>query len=147
MFPRIPAILTALILIAACNTPEKVETPAAGEPMLNLLLPSFYETLKKKPTSIYGVWRVKGTFMYSNVLNIKKDGTFSYYEGTCLGDTYSVGNWRGLGYSFALNSFAPSDTPIRWSGQKELTYYSFNNENAVFTAILCIYIVENVVPV
>lgn len=51
---------------------------------------------------MYGVWAVKGIFMYSNVLEIKRDGTFNFLEGGCTGSRFTEGNWQGSGYTCVL---------------------------------------------
>ena len=52
-------------------------------------------TIKAKDTyqlPYIGKWHLRGGF-YSSDLNIKKDGTFKFFERGCIGKCYTEGNW------------------------------------------------------
>lgn len=54
--------------------------------------------------SILGTWVYSFPF-YDAVLNIKSDGTFSWFDWGCTGKTYSEGNWQLNGNIVSLQSY------------------------------------------
>ena len=49
--------------------------------------------------------------MYSGVLEIKKDGRFTFRDRSCLGSSYSEGTWRTVGGVYVLQSLEKFKEP------------------------------------
>ena len=107
MISRISSILIAVFFLIACKNDKKAKLSSVDELKSDFIVPTVYEKVRFLPASIYGVWSVEGTFMYSNVLDIKRDGSFSFYERSCGGSSYSEGKCQraDAGYIYVLNSF------------------------------------------
>jgi hypothetical protein len=65
--------------------------------------------------------------MYSGVLEIKRDGSFTFHERGCMGSSYSEGTWRGFGDLCVLQSFEKFKEPSL-SSHRDSGYVYFDNE-------------------
>ena len=65
--------------------------------------------------------------MYSGVLEIKKDGRFTFRDRSCLGSSYSEGTWRTAGGVYVLQSLEKFKEPSL-SSHRDSGHVYFDNE-------------------
>ena len=55
--------------------------------------------------SIYGIWCYNSTSLFYNCrIKINKDGTFQYFDQSCLGKRFTEGNWTSIGFNQIFTS-------------------------------------------
>jgi|GEM_PF-3967312 len=91
--------LAAGLLLSQCKGRENdVFISTEGLAQKDSLLAQY-----KKPLS--GAWRGDGTIWYFEELILKDDGTFSFYDQTCLTKGYTEGRWQEYDGKITLTSY------------------------------------------
>ena len=129
---RLESFLVGLVvffLLAQCRTKEEKKEDIADvkfiiPPSKGVLISNVVEY--KQAASIYGEWRyLSESIMFFAGLTFNRDGTFEYFDQSCLGICLSEGNFQNFGTILILKSF---DKYKSRNNAFDTTNLYFNNE-------------------
>jgi hypothetical protein len=93
MKPVLIILILFRVVFLQCSQPEKpVENIRSDSPELI------------SPNPLFATWEYSFPF-YSSELIIDSNGTFKFYNGSCLGKGYSEGTWIRIGQELVLTSY------------------------------------------
>ena len=102
MKPAYNLIVSLALFLTMCNS-QPVQTTND-----DIGFDFYYNPVKpfdiKHPTSYIGKWTYSFPF-YSRMLLLDNNNTFKFYEGACMGSSYSEGSWTKNGNLVILTSY------------------------------------------
>jgi hypothetical protein len=133
-FKNVILIIVSIFLLSRCKSKEGKEDAVAIDLKLDIPLSNLSDrdiAYHNPANSIYGEWQyLTDNIFYSSGLQINKDGTFQYWDHSCLGKGYSAGTWINNGVDIIFESLPGysrdvarnSDTTFIFFGQNRFRF-------------------------